>query len=384
MATILKRGDVYRVQVVRKVGEKRVCRSATFDTKAEAESWAIEVEAEILRRRRGLVAGISNNDEKITMHGAIMMYKEERVPDKPGFRWEAVRCIKFARELPFVGKLVDTVTPTDITNWMKDSLQGGKTVDHKGRPRKPLKPSSVNREITLLSTIFEFARKEKQWITTNPISLITRPPESKPRVRLIPQEERKAILAALGYTPGTPPTVQTHYVALAFLFGIETGARAGEIRKLRWEFVSYDQMVARVTGGTKNGDYWRDLPLTAEAVRILKLCRQGQAGLSLVQDGGSQEIVSQGRGRPVGKIVGSSEMCFPISSGYLDTMFRRARDKCGIKDLHFHDTRHQAATDMAKKLSPYQLARALGHSTLEHIMVYYNEDAQDIARKLQQ
>ena len=46
-----------------------------------------------------------------------------------------------------------------------------------------------------------------------------------------------------------------HYVALAFLFGIETGARAGEIRKLKWEFVDYERHVARVTGGTKNGDF---------------------------------------------------------------------------------------------------------------------------------
>ncbi len=85
MATIYKRAGVYRVEVSRKVGDKQIRRSATFDTRAEAESWAIEVEAEILRRRRGLVAGISNNDEKITMHRAIVMYKEERVPDKPGF-----------------------------------------------------------------------------------------------------------------------------------------------------------------------------------------------------------------------------------------------------------------------------------------------------------
>jgi hypothetical protein len=38
---------------------------------------------------------------------------------------------------------------------------------------------------------------------------------------------------------------------------------------------------------------------------------------------------------------------------------------------------------MAQKLTPYQLARALGHRTLEHIMVYYNEETSEIARKLQ-
>lgn len=370
MATIVKRGEVYRAQVVRKIGEKRVCRSATFDTKAEAQAWAVEAEAELLRRRRGLVAGVASNDGKITMHRAIEIYKDERAPDKRGARWERIRCEKLMRELSFAGKLIDAVTPMDITGWMKDSLKEG------------LKPSSVNREITLLSSIFEFSRKEKLWIATNPISLITRPPESKPRVRLISQAERKAIVSALDYTPGNPPAKLSHYIALAFLFGIETGARAGEIRKLRWEFVDYERRVSRVTGGTKNGDYWRDLPLTAEAVKILKLCRQGQSGIALVQDGDVPEEKPKGRGRPVRGVVGASELCFPISSGYLDTMFRRARDKCGIKDLHFHDTRHQAATDMAAKLTPYQLARALGHRTLEHIMVYYNEDAADIARRL--
>ncbi len=48
------------------------------------------------------------------------------------------------------------------------------------------------------------------------------PPESKPRVRLISHEERLAILAAFGIHPGTPPTVQTHYVALAFPVRDET------------------------------------------------------------------------------------------------------------------------------------------------------------------
>lgn len=371
MATIRKRGESYRAEVSLKVGGKPVRRSGTFDSKAEAKAWAVEVESEILRRRRGLVSGVASNDGKITLHRAIQFYMEERAQEKRGARWEQIRCKKLMRELSFVGKLVDAVTPMDINGWVKESLKSG------------LKPSSVNREITLLSSIFEYARKEQQWISTNPISLITRPPESKPRVRLISQAERDAIIEALGYTPGTPPANRMHYVALAFLFGIETGARAGEIRKLRWEFVDYERNVARVTGGTKNGDYWRDLPLTPGAVKILKLCRQGQSGIALVQEGDQAVQERRGRGRPVRSALGASETCFPVSSGYLDTMFRRARDKCGIKDLHFHDTRHQAATDMAQKLTPYQLARALGHRTLEHILVYYNEETSEIARKLQ-
>lgn len=343
MATIQKRGNAYRVQVIRKIGQNRICKSATFDTIAEARAWGIEKEAELLRLKRGQHPDFVNNDGKITLHKAINIYKEKRVPAKLGARWESIRCEKLKRELPFIGKLIDAVTPSDISEWCEACLKTG------------LKSSSVNREITLLSAIFEFARKEKRWIGTNPISYIKRPPESKPRFRLISPEERQKILDALDYAYGKQPTTRMHYIALAFLFAIETGARAGEIRKLRWEFVNYERKVARVTGGTKNGDYWRDLPLSSEAVNILKLCENGSL---------------------------AGEMCFPLSAGYMDTMFRRARDKCGIKDLHFHDTRHQAATNLAGKLTPYQLTRTLGHRTLEHVMVYYNEDAADIAKKL--
>lgn len=351
MASIKKRGDGYRVQVVRLVNGQRVYRSATRDTLAEANAWAIETEAELLRLQRGASdPTAASNDGKITLYRAIELYKEERAPDKRGARWEIVRCNKFMRDLPFVGKLVNAVTPEDITLWFRASLKSGK------------KPNSVNREITLLSTILEFARKEKRWISTNPVSFITRPQESPHRRRLVAPEERKLILAGLRYTEGQPPTRRMHYIALAFLFAIETGARAGEILKLQWEFVNYERKVARVTGGTKNGDYWRDLPLSAEAIRILKLCEQG----TLTKKG----------------VTTRAETCFPITSAYLDTVFRRVRDKAGIKDLHFHDTRHQAATNMATKLTPYQLTRVLGHRTLEHVMIYVNEDAAQIADKL--
>jgi integrase len=356
LATIRKRGTSYTAQVIRKIGDRRVCRTATFGTRAEASAWAVEVESELLRMRRTGVASVANNNGKVTLYRAIETYMEERAPNKRGERWETVRCQKFMRELPFVGKLVDAVTPSDISDWMRNSI--------KGTAKKPgIKEASARREMTLLSAIFEYARREKQWIASNPVSLVTRPQKSAPRVRLISESERAAIIDALGYEPDSLPSKRSHYVALAFLFAIETGARAGEIRKLKWEFVNYEQNVARVTGGTKNGDYWRDLPLTRDAAKILKLCETAQLKAS-----GQETLNGE---------------CFPISSGYLDTIFRRARDKCGIKDLHFHDTRHQAATDMAKKLTPYQLARALGHRTLGQIMVYYNEDVKDIAGRLQ-
>ena len=62
-------------------------------------------------------------------------------------------------------------------------------------------------------------------------------------------------------------------------------------------------------------------------------------------------------------------------------MSRCARN-VGIVDLHFHDTRHQAITDLAKKLTVLELARMVGHSDLRSLMIYYNETAESLAEKL--
>jgi integrase len=63
-------------------------------------------------------------------------------------------------------------------------------------------------------------------------------------------------------------------------------------------------------------------------------------------------------------------------------LFRKARGRCGIEDLHFHDSRATAITRLAKKLDILDLARMIGHANLGQLRVYYRETAEDIAAKL--
>lgn len=340
MASIRKIGSVWRVEVVKKIGGVKVRRSTTKDTKAEAYSWGVQTEAALESGERP-----SSKGAGVTLHHVLECYKEEGAPLRPGARWERTRCGKFIRELGFVGSKLESISSKDIAAWRNNALKSG------------LSPSTVNREMNLLSTIFEFARHEKGWISYNPVRGVKRLKNPDHRDRLVYPDERVKILEQLGYIEGTIPTLKKHYAALAFLFALETGARAGEILKLRWKFVDYERRVARITNGTKNGDRWRDLPLFDEAIQILKLCEAGR--------------------------VENEEMCFPVSSSSLDALFRKARDKAKIVDLTFHDARHQAATTMAavRKLTPYQLALVLGHRTLKHVMIYYNEDIHEIAMK---
>jgi len=70
---------------------------------------------------------------------------------------------------------------------------------------------------------------------------------------------------------------------------------------------------------------------------------------------------------------------FTVDNESLSTLFRRARIKTGIEDLHFHDTRYQAITNLSKKLTVIQLSRVVEHRDLKSLIIYYNETATELA-----
>ena len=74
--------------------------------------------------------------------------------------------------------------------------------------------------------------------------------------------------------------------------------------------------------------------------------------------------------------------CYRVVVAKVDALFRKARDRCGIVDLHFHDSRANAITMLARHLDILDLARAVGHSDLKKLMIYYRKTAEDIAAGL--
>lgn len=61
---------------------------------------------------------------------------------------------------------------------------------------------------------------------------------------------------------------------------------------------------------------------------------------------------------------------------------QRARDRAGLIDVHFHDSRHWAATMMARKLPLVDLCRMFGWKDPKHALIYYNATASSIAALL--
>ena len=142
-------------------------------------------------------------------------------------------------------------------------------------------------------------------------------------------------------------------VRKAFLFSCETGMREGEVAELTKENLHLDRNFCKVEQG-KTSAARRDVPLSPAAVAILK------------------EMVA----------ASTTESVFNLTTPQIDSHFRKGRDKALIQDLHFHDSRHVAITKLSKKLDILELARAVGIRDLKTLMVYYNETAEEIAKKL--
>lgn len=316
------------------VAIKGTREAKTCSTKAEAVAWASERETQL---RRMAETGV---DTDKTCQDAFNRYIKEVSAHKRGQKFETLRLNAIANHK--LGKQTFGATPLHAV-----------TSDMLGRWRderlKSVSGSTVNREFNLLSHVFTTARREWKWIAASPTTDVRRPKESPPRDRLISADEVDKITFVSGFAETPAKSVQER-VGVAFHFALETAMRAGEICGLTAGDITGS--VAHL-GDTKNGTS-RDVPLSTRAIQLLGY------------------LPAQKRGQP----------SFGLTSAQLDANFRKIRDMAGVEDLTFHDTRHEAITRLAKKLNVLELARMVGHKDIRMLQVYYNETANEIAKKL--
>lgn len=326
MASFRKVGKNWRAEISR----QGIRKSNVFDTKAAAVAWATATEAGIIAGKRG---GVPDK----TFGELLARYADEVSCTKRGERWERIRIALIQRDDVARVKLVD-LSATDFATW-------------RDRRLRSVSAASVRREWNLLSNALNVAMKEWRWLEENPIKLVKRPAPPAARDRRISEDEIERLIFALGYDYNLPPTTVTSRVGAAFLFAIETAMRAGEIANLTWDRVFAEQKYVRVIDG-KTAAGTRNVPLSTEALRIIQ---------QLPIDGG---------------------LVFGLSTHQIDALFRKAKSRAMIEDLHFHDARHEAITRLAKKLDVLDLARMVGHRDLKMLMIYYNATAEEIAGKL--
>lgn len=329
MATFRKKGNGWEVGICK----KGIRRSKTCNTKSEAMAWAVYTEQEILD---GLAGKVPNK----TFGDLLQEYAKLVSPTKRGSVWELHRINALMRD-PISDVMLCDLSSNDFSMW---------------RDRRLLSVSagSVLREINILSHAINTAIKDLGWLKVNPLSGIRRPPEPQPRDRLITDLEIEKLLLSLGYDYEEKPTSISARIGAAMLFAIETAMRAGEIAKLDWASVDTKKRVATLNE-TKNGTR-RHVPLSLESIRLINQMHEQNTEMT----------------GPV----------FNLNTDQIDVNFRKAKARCMIYDITFHDTRHLAITRLAQKLDVLDLARMTGHKDLKKLMIYYNPKAEDIAKKL--
>lgn len=319
MASIRKLKTGYRAEVAR----KDVRKSKMFPTRQAAKDWAAREEYKILNADKVIA--------EMKLGEVFDRYAREVSPGKRGARWEMIRLEKFQRD-PISETPLRDLTPDLFGKW-------------RDRRLREVAPASVIREMQLMSAALNAARREWGLIATNPLSDVRKPPKPPARDRLPTDDE----IERMRHSAGEDLTKATARAFHAFLFAIETAMRAGEIAGLEWDRVDLNKRVARLIH-TKNGRP-RDVPLSPEAVRLLEA-------------------------------LPYSDPVFGLNSRQLDALFRKLRDRAGVVGLTFHDSRHSAVTRLSKKLDVLDLARMVGHTDIRQLLTYYNESAEDLARRL--
>lgn len=332
MATFKKRGK-YSYQAVIRIAGQAQSRSKTFTTLAEAQEWARQAEGEI---RSGIYPK-RLEAENLTLRDALQKYLETETPKKRGADQER-RLINRLTKKPLAEKALGLILSADLAAY-RDARQ------------KEVSPTTVVKELCLFSSLFDVARREWGLITLeNPCKTITYPRINNARNRRLQEHELTALLAAALNS-------QDEKIFPAIVMALVTGLRRRNLADLTWEHVDLAARKAYIPL-TKNGK-----PLE---IPLFKLAREVL-----------EKLKNAGGTAAVARVLGYQ------SAEALSQAFRRICKSAGIEDFRFHDLRHAAATEHAKKFEAQELARFFGWSTIQMALRYYHPTTDELLNKIE-
>lgn len=339
MATIRKRGGTWQAIVDR----KGIYKSQSFQTKAQAQSWATSIEAEILTGKLTVKQSISQSK---TIADMMQKYAEEVSIKKDGTKWEQIRINALIQSSLVLDGYEITIGNIKLSDFDERYVSAWRDMR-----MKQVSGSSVNREWNVFSNAFKVAIKEWKWISHNPWHEVKRPESNPARNRIATQDEIDRLIHSSGYSKENVPETIIARVMAAALFSMQTGMRCKEITQLTPAMVHLDKNIVDVGHDTKTGA--RQVPISSEAKRIL------------------QQMLKLG-----------ATTVFDLTTTQVDAHWRKLTKKAIINNLTFHDCKHYAVTWLAKKLNVFDLARVVGTKDLKTLQLYYNKSASEIAKDL--
>jgi integrase len=311
MATIQKvkrRSDfAYRV-LIRQAGMKPVTK--TFNTKRSAVQFVNSIESD----RNKLLAYTQSKSQTVFS----IIIDEYLKKEYKGSRLNEER-VKLNFWIEALGdKPIIDITTTDINEALSTLPVH-------------LKNATINRYVAAISVVFSYACREYD-LPENPVRKIPSLPENNKRTRFLSEAERTSLFKACR---------ASHWdkLYLIVLLAITTGARKGELTKLRWNDIDFDRRTAYVAT-TKNGQP-KVLPLTDSVIRELQLfdCKDDS-------------------------LIFASRIKYDVAYCFTKP-WKKALEDAEIKDFRFHDLRHSCASYLAQSgASLLEIADVLGHKQI--------------------
>ena len=330
MATIRKRGDYQWQAVVRKAGFDPVY--ATFDTKKDAEIWAMETELSMEKKR------YIDKKSVPTLHDALVRYLSEVTIHKAPYtqHGERTKAVVIQRS-SLARKRLDEITPAVLNTWTAD------LATHQEKSG-----NTIRLYLALISHTYTVAASS--WgldSLKNPVQAAraSTPKAGRGRDRRLREDSGECglLMAALPYP-------YDHMAALA----LETAMRRTEIHGLTWDAINLKKRSIFLQK-TKNGEA-RTIPLSPGALDILTML-------------GPQE---------------KGHLWQMVTADAVSHMFSKHVRAAGLEDFHFHDLRHEAVSRFFENtdLDAMEIARISGHKTWSQLSRYSHLRTDRLADRL--
>jgi len=224
---------------------------------------------------------------------------------------------------------------------------------------------TVNREMNTLRAMLNEA-KINDWITVNPFTK-ARPGElistadEQPRETILTYEQEQRLLKEC------EGENRRHLKALV-IAGLDTGARKGELLRLTWPQVDFENGVIRalISYKGKNGALLKRDVVMTERLRETLIDLQ------------KNKPIKAFRRLKSGKKP-SELLVFGITRN-VRRSWDGARKDSGLEDVRFHDLRHSAGTRLSEILPVVHVGKVLGHRNPKTTNRYINPDHEVLVR----
>lgn len=324
MATIIKRGESYRAQI-RQAGKPAL--SKTFPKKALAQEWVRDTEA-------GLAADTFRADKT----------KISDILD------DSARTL----DLPYEKKKQYRKIDADFGHLQLKDLTAELLIDYARSRATKVKPATIQLTFSYIRTMLRYSENKMGLKpSTNEFTRAMAVLSDGRIISTSDHRDRRVSDAEMIAIAAQQSGDSRFSLAEMMRFAVLTAMRRGEQFELTWDELDIEERTVGIWRKHPKGKKYSRVPLLKEALDIIM--RQPKTG---------------------GKI-------FPRNSEHVARTFRACRDLAGVKDLHWHDLRHEGCSRLHEMgLDSMTVAMFSGHRDIQMLARYTHLRANHIVENL--